>query len=99
MSMITKRCYDLVYRKSMLESMIQKTEEEMKNSVMIMLAKSMDEDVENKLSGNLTMMKKWLEEIEEDIKGIEDKIEEEMVKEWKNKIFDKMDKEYKEDKE
>lgn len=99
MSKVSKRYYDLIVRKSTLETMIDKMEEELKNNVMIMLAKSMDENLEYKLAGSLAATKEWLTEIESEIKTIEGKLQEEIENEWKNKVFREMDKENNKDKE
>ena len=99
MSKVSKHYYDLVFRKSTLNTMIDKMEEELKNKVMIMFAKSMDEDLEYKLAGSLVAAKEWLTEVEDEIKTIEGKLQEEIEAEWKNKVFREMDKENNKEKE
>ena len=95
MSMVTKRYLELVFRKETLENIVSKTEEQLNNKAMIMLSKSMDSDVEDKLTGSLAMMKKWLSEIKSDAEALEEKLVDELDEDWITKAYEQLSKQNK----
>lgn len=76
------RYMELCYRKSMIEAMIKKAEEENKNEAMILLAQAFDKDIKSKYAGNLALLNRWMNDIDKDIElnKLEEKILNDILK-------------------
>lgn len=64
------RVDELTVRKGFLEKTISKQKEELESKAMLMLAKSFDEQIEEKATGTVVFFERWLKEIDKQIEEL-----------------------------
>ena len=69
-----KRYMELMGRLGTLETVKEKVKEQVTNKGMLMLLESMEEGIEDKLNGQLIMIERWIKEIEEEKRALEETV-------------------------
>jgi hypothetical protein len=69
-----QRFVELTFRFGVLKELKSKMEKELENKGMLFLAKAFDENVEDKHAATITVLNKWMKEIDQELDTLEDKV-------------------------
>lgn len=70
--MVKKRKYlELLFRKQVLAELLKKSEESMQQKGMLLLMKSLDQDIELKNEFSGLLLKTWIKEIDDEMKELQ----------------------------
>ena len=64
------RVDELSVRKLYVEKMLTEVKKQTEDKVLLMFAKAMDNDIENKATGQIVFMERWIENINDEIKEL-----------------------------
>lgn len=68
------RFVELTFRSGVLKELKTKMEKEFENKGMLFLAKAFDENVEDKQLATITVLSKWMKEIDQELETLEGKV-------------------------
>lgn len=92
MTLSEQRYMELIYRKVTLNEILDKIEKENSSKAMLMFAKAFDETIEEKQTGYIVLLKRWIAEIDEELKRLDNKVFEEFVEKDVQKVKDELNK-------